>query len=209
MAVEDQSMRTMRRTWVLALCLIAVGAFGDSTLTTDLFSVTIPDEWMEIPSEILTQVVAETRRASPGVEVPEYAFGYQLATAQHWVEYPYILVQVTETGRIAESELQNMAQIDMNAAVAESVATLPDLLSGYDFGTPIYDEGSNVVWIASGFEVAGVGPVRALIGLIPTQTGFLQFNAYALEETFETWSPVFRAITTSVKVVPDLRYAGP
>lgn len=202
-------MRTLRRVFVLALMLITVGAFGDSALATDAFSLTVPDEWIEIPPNVLTEVFDEARRASPGVEIPDYAFGYQLGTAERWMEYPYILVQVTNTGRIAESELREMAQVDVNAEMAESDATLPDLLSGFDFGTPVYDEESNIVWIASAFEVAGVGIVRAIIGLIPTQAGLLQFNAYAVEDTFQTWAPVFREVIASVKVVPDLRYVSP
>ncbi len=201
-------MQMTRRACVLVLTLVAVCAFGDTVLKGDAFSLTVPDEWIEIPAEVLTQVFTEARRASPGVAIPDYQYGYQLGTAQQWMEYPYVLVQVTESGRMAESELHDMAQVDMNAAMAESDTTLPDLLSGYDFGTPVYDEQSNVIWISSGFEVSGVGPVRAIIGLIPTQVGFLQFNAYALEGAFDTWAPVFRSIITSVDVVPDLRYQG-
>jgi hypothetical protein len=181
-------------------------AFATGDFQKPGFTLSLPDGWIEIPQEVLTSVRDELVRQATNAKVPKYDYGFQLETAQNWMEYPYVLVQVSNTGRVPEHQLKSMPKMDLNEMLKNNAADLKSLMSNVTLGQMQYDETAHVVWVTYRSDVVGIGKVQGISGLIPTEKGYLQVHCYSTESNFQTYLPIFRQIVTSVAISPGLAY---
>jgi len=181
-------------------------AFAAVTIQKPAFTLSLPDGWVEIPQDVLSAMRANLKRQAPSAKVPKYDYGFQLETSKNWMEYPYVLVQVSDTGRIPEHQLKSMPKIDLNETVKNQTAGLQSIMSNATLGKMQYDEAAHVVWIIVQIDVANAGKIQGLSGLIPTEKGIVQVHAYSTESNFQAYLPIFRQIITSTTVPPDLTY---
>jgi hypothetical protein len=195
----------------VALLVVGFSAFVPLAFATGDFqkpglTLSLPDGWMEIPQDVLTSVRDELVRQAPNAKIPKYDYGFQLETGQNWMAYPYILVQVSNSGRVPEHQLKSMPKMDLNEMFKNKAADLKSLMSNASLGQMQYDETAHVVWITFQSDVVGTGKVQGISGLIPTEKGYLQVHCYSEESNFQTYLPTFRQIVTSLAVSPDLAY---
>lgn len=170
------------------------------------FSVTLPEGWAEIPQEVLAAMHAELNRQAPKARIPRYDYGFQLDRVKNGLEYPYVLVQVVGSGRLSLRQMESMPRIDMNEYFSGKAADFDALVTGGSFGRMQYDEAARIVWLTTEVDVARVGKIRGLTGMVPTQQGTLQFHGYSLAPDFPKYAPVFRQITASAVAAPELAY---
>ncbi|MBO0862125.1 MAG: hypothetical protein J2P21_27250, partial [Chloracidobacterium sp.] len=170
------------------------------------FTLSLPDGWIEIPQEVLTSMRDKVVRQATNANVPKYDYGFQLKTAQNWMEHPLVLVQVSNTGRVPEHQLKSLPKMDLNEMLKKYAADLNSLISNVTLGQMQYDETAHVVWLTYRSDVVGVGKVQGISGLIPTEKGYLQFHCSSTESNFQTYLPTFRQIVASVAVSPELAY---
>lgn len=196
---------------VAALIVISFFAFisptfAAVTIQKPTFTLSLPDGWVEIPQNVLSTMQAELKRQAPNAKIPKYDYGFQRETSNKWIEYPYILIQVVNTGRIQEHQLKSMPKIDLNERLKDRTTTLQSIMSNAVVGKMQYDEAAHIVWITTQSDVVNVGKIQGLSGLIPTEKGFVQVHAYSTEPDFQNYLPIFRQIITSTTVSPDLAY---
>ncbi|WP_029923079.1 hypothetical protein [Nevskia soli] len=190
---------------LLALATAAPECYADVVVQKPEFSVALPDGWVEMPQDALAAARDKIARTVPNAVIPRYDYGFQLA-ANKTMEYPYILVQLTDKGRIPPEQLQKLPKLDLGAALDGKTDVLKALVSGVSLGHMQYDEKVGVIWLSSQSEVPGVGTIHGLSGLIPTQNGALQLHCYALDASFDTYLPLFRQIVASATPSAALAY---
>ena len=55
-------------------------------------------------------------------------------------------------------------------------------------------------------DVKEIGPISGISGMILTEKGLIQVNAYSIKEDYATYEPVFRSIVKSVTPAPEVAY---
>jgi hypothetical protein len=195
----------MRQLLVFAACL-ATGVAHAATFTKTEVALDVPDGWVEVPRDVLQAFHAELQRQAPLAQVPKYDYAFQATGGPPWLQYPYVLVKVTPSGRPTERELEALKTIDLSSKVRERNDGWSDLLKNSSVGQMRYDKAQNVVWLTSKSEVKDVGPVTGISGIIPTEQGFLELHAYAKEGDFAQRLPTFQTMITGARVSPQLAY---
>ena len=195
----------MRKLLVMALCL-AAGLALAGTFTKPEVTLDVPDGWVEVPGEVLQQFHEELKRQAPLAQVPKYDYAFQGAAGPPWLSYPYVLVKVTPSGRPTEHDLETLPTIDLNSKVREQGDNWGNIMKDSSLGQMRYDKSANVVWISSKSNVANIGPVAGISGVIPTERGFVELHGYAKESDFPRHLPTFQKIITGARVAPDLLY---
>ncbi len=194
---------------ILALLVPIVlrrAARADLIIDKPQFSIALPDGWVEIPKPALDRLHRELQAQAPAVEAPRYDYGFQADDDGEGITYPYLLVQLRSTGRIPQREFRSLPQLDLNQAPATDAAHFGPLLKEASIGPLQFDPAGRVLWQQSRSDVVGVGPVRGLTGMIPTQQGLIAIHAYARESDFPDWAPRFQELVRTVQVSPDLAY---
>lgn len=181
-------------------------AFAAVEIQKPTFTLSLPDGWVEMPQDVLSAMHEALSKQAPNAKIPKYDYGFQLEAAQNWLEYPYVLVQVSAAGRVPEHQLKSMPKIDLNEKMKDQSAALQSMMTNTSLGKMQYDEAAHVVWITVKSDVVNIGQIEGISGLIPTEKGIVKVHAYATEADFPTCLPIFRQIITSTTISPDLIY---
>jgi len=180
----------MRKLLVLAACL-AAGVTHAATFTKLAVTFQLPDGWVEVPATKLQQLHDDMQRQAPNDAATKYDYAFQGNAGPPWLTYPYLLVKMSSAGRPTEQELEGLP-----AAAAKDGAP----------GPMHYDAATNIVWMRSKTPIANVGDVGSLSAFIPTERGFVDVHAYALEADFPRLQPVFEKIVADAVIAPELKY---
>jgi hypothetical protein len=206
---RELAMRRIATTLSFALlaCLaLNSGAFA-KVVQKPGFSISLPDGWVEIPQSVLRAAEKELGRQAPNAKtIPKYDYGFQSGGAKTWMRYPYILIQVNNTGRIPESELKSLTKIKINDDIRGTVDNFKSVISNLAIGQMQYDEAAHIIWMTSQSDVVRIGKVRGLSGIIPTDKGTLAIHGYSLERNFQSFAPIFRQIVKSTSVSQQPTY---
>jgi hypothetical protein len=202
----------MKMHYFMALALAAqvvVAEPGNKIFKSqDGFSLALPEQWVEMPKEVLTQYSELLSAAAPKAHKQSYDYGYQLAAATNWFAYPYILVQVKKSGRIPEGQLKKYRKIEEGIAkgIDEIEGTMSGLLSNAQQGETLYDSGHQVLWMNMSMDVEAVGRILAITAVKLTETGVIQVMGYATEESAQEYLPVVESAATGMSLAPDMIY---
>ena len=109
-------------------------------LQKDGFSISIPDGWIEIPADIIEANEREAARLAPNFPAQHYDFGFQLASSENWLEYPYILVQIKNTSRIPERQLEKFEGYSVQESIDKHKKGLSSIASDIQAGKMAYDK---------------------------------------------------------------------
>ena len=110
------------------------------------YQISLPNNWVEIPREVLDQYQRVMSELSGTRKT--YDYGYQLSPIKKWLQYPYILVSVVRTGKIAESEFKNYKRIEsgFQKSISEFEQSAGHISSSTSHGETVYDPGIHTVW---------------------------------------------------------------
>lgn len=170
------------------------------------FSIAIPDGWVEVPIDVIDAYEKETARLAPNVTAQHYDYGFQLDSSKNWFEYPYVLVQVKNIGRIPESQLEKLEGHSVQESLDKHKKGLSSIVSDIQAGKMVYDKQTKIIWMLIQSNVVNVGPVSGISGMIPTEKGFIQIVGHSLRDDYSKYEPIFRSIVLSVTPEPALIY---
>lgn len=172
------------------------------------FALTLPVGWREIPPDVLKSFVEATSKLNDSLRRQSYDFGYQLASSSNWFVYPYILVQVGNTGPIPEQELARLAKNDagLDRSTKGAEKGMPSIVSGVGVSETSFNPQTHTLKMSAHMNVVGAGEVALLSTIILTSRGTLTIHCYAKQSEFETFRTVFESILDSVKLSENLRY---
>jgi len=191
----------------LAITIFGLGiAHGGELHQKKGFAITIPDGWIEMPRNIIDTFENEVSKQAPNVKKQHYDYGFQLESSNNWFEYPYILVQIQDIGRIPENQLEKLEKYSFKDTIDERKKDLSSLASDIEVGKMYYDKQEKIIWMRLEMNVVNIGIVSGLSGMVPTEKGFIQIVGYSLQNDFSNNEHIFRSVSMSVLPEPDFVY---
>jgi len=192
---------------IVNLLLLSAAAAEKDFPTQQGFTIVLSDDWVEIPRNVLDDLSATMARMS-SAPVQKWDYGYQLASATNWAQYPYILVQVKEEGRIRESELANYKKVsaDMNEGLKKAEKSMDGILSDSTMGETVYDDQNHILFSTMQMNVRAIGPVLGVTAVKLTEKGAVQFMGYTLEKDASIYVPFYKKAAIDVRLPEDLVY---
>lgn len=171
-----------------------------------VFSISLPDGWVEIPSDVMHAYEKKIKRLAPNASAPQYDYGFQLGSADKWFKYPYILVRIKNTGRIPESQIEKLEEYSVQESLDKLKGDLSPVISDIQVGKMYYDKTAKIIWLRVESNIYGVGYVSGLSGIIPTEEGFIQVSGYSLKSNYSYYEPLFINAAMSVTPSSELVY---
>jgi hypothetical protein len=194
---------------VLCLSPLCYGAdLAQEVRAQDGFIIRLPDNWKAIPRDMLDKYSQAVARLTRDTEKQVYDYGFQRSDAPGWFAYPYILIQVRKTGRIAEAQLKSVKQFqgDMDKSMARMQQAMSEVVSDAAVGEMVYDAGAHILFSRMRMEVKEVGTIKGLIALLLTEQGGIHIAGYAKGDDFAEYLPLFEKIVRGVVPDDNLRY---
>jgi len=198
--------RHMMSLLLIAIVAISSPAYGEERVQKNGFSISLPDGWVEIPRGAIDSYEKTVAELAPNAPAQHYDCGFQLESGKNWFEYPYVLIQVKNIGRIPESQLEKLEGVSLQKTLDDQKDRLSTIMSGAQAGKMIYDRQNRMIWMRMEFNVRDVGPVTGICGMIPTEKGFIQVNGYCAKNIYSRYEQILRAIATSMTPDPALIY---
>lgn len=188
----------------LLIAFTVVAVQGETFQTEDQFSISLPEDWIEIPKPMLDTYVDNVDQQTTDVPTQYYDYGYQLMDST-WLTYPYILVEVLPYGRLPSGELKRLAMSE------EGVGEVSDegfdaMFSKVTNGTRTYDSEHQMLWTTLAIENAGGTPIKALVGVKLTEVGLIRLTGCATTATFDLYAGIFREAFSNLDVDEAIRY---
>jgi hypothetical protein len=177
----------------------------------DGFAITLPNDWTEVSAG---EVKAFSERASSSVNTPQrqtYEYAYQHISEHTGLEFPYILVQVANTGAVPEEEvIRQTSQMEIIAKkIIEDTKKNGSILTEAEANHATYDRERRVMRILSHVDVPGFGKIDGISALFLTSRGALTFHCYNRKADFDSTREVFESMLASVKLADNLVYQPP
>lgn len=191
---------------LLIVTLGAISIARGSELQKNGFAILLPHGWVEMHRDVIDAYEKEIARLAPNVTAPHYDYGFQLDSSKKWFEYPYILVQVNNIGRIPESQLERLEGYSVQKSLDKHKKGLSSIMSDIQVGKMVYDKQTKIIWTRTEANVVNIGPISGIMGAIPTEKGFIQVMGYSLKKNYPMYEAVFQSVAVSVSPEPGLVY---
>ena len=184
--------------------------------TRDDFEISLPAGWVQIPKNVLNEYFKELQVLSPGLikDYFDYDYGFQRNALTEGLSYPYILIQVKNSGRIPEAQLKSVSSVEnaiqesIKGATKQASQSIQSMFtsSHIETGKSVYDSDLHIFWTQMESSVPGVGKVKAIIAMLLTERGVLNVLCYARSEEYEGYLPLFEKIVKGISFSETLRY---
>ena len=138
-----------------------------------------------------------------------YVDAYQLDQQKDAIDYPYILIQSIETGRISEDELLKAKNMEFNQGFIDDLETdLSEVVqkNSTRMSNAVYDERINAYWLFINMSIANKGKIKGISAMRPTENGLVATHCYFLEEDTQKYASVCRSILKSVSIHENIKY---
>lgn len=177
------------------------------------FVIFLPESWVEIPLYILENYTKTLQQLAPTAEKQEVDYGYQLSSADRWLTYPYIFVQVHKTGRFPEKILEKFNSDD--AEFKKYKGETEDEIKKYgneigmasiSINDTVYDPALHIVWSKAGAQVKNIGRIQIAIAMILTEQGTVTISVAVEKKDFESYALLFERIIKNIKFDEGVRY---
>ncbi len=188
----------------------AISTFGFATVSymKAEFSISLPIGWIEIPRKIIDEYEKVISGQAPDAPAQHFDYGFQLDSSKNWFQYPYILIQVRNTGRIpgTESQWEKLEGEYIQKGVDKLKKGFSPIMSDVEAGKIIYDKQNKMIWLRIEANILNLGPITGLSGMIPTEKGMIIVNGYSLKDDFSIYESLFQAVAMSVSPDPSIAY---
>ncbi|WP_156180919.1 hypothetical protein [Desulfovibrio sp. TomC] len=194
----------------MAIAAILISCFSPingacETFKNKYFSITLPPGWISVPADVIKstedEIIARTNKPS----IPRNNYAFQQKDTNRWFSYPYILINISNPGRIQEAKLQKISEQSFKNHYDKEEKEMNGLVSDFREGRKYYDKNQKILWVFSKANIPAVGSVSIVEGIIPTNTGYIKIFCYAVDEHAILYQPIFQSIISSV--IPSEEFA--
>jgi hypothetical protein len=175
--------------------------------------LTVPDDWDEIPTNVLQQykdclVASSPDPAAMRKIADTYKAAYQKRSGSYF-SCPYLILITTQDGRIPEYQLKQAEAIARGnkKGAAEAERQSGGLMTGLEVQRPVYDPNTRRLWMTATASVNGVGRVSGTTVIVPTEVGKLQLVMSCLEADSAKYRELFQTMGNGLRATPALAYA--
>ena len=192
--------------YLLIIMFMAVSITYADEYKKNQFAITIPSGWVEMPRDIIDSYEKLLAEAAPDLPLQHYDYGFQLESSENWFEYPYILIQIKNSGRIPENDLEKLEQISLQKEFDKHEKQVGSIASELQAGKMVFDKHHRIVWMGFEMKVVNVGPISGLSAMIPTEKGLIQVSGYSLRADYPIYDSIFHSIALSTIPIAELAY---
>lgn len=177
--------------------------FSQEINICDGVKLKLPDDWIEIPKDKIDstyKIVAETTET----EMVYYDFGYQWQQNKGYFSYPYLLIQVNESLRIPESELD---MYKFNQGLNDGIESdeVSNIVDSISVGESVFDPIKNRVLTKFGMESYGV-EMTGFMDLQLTNKGYVMIYMYSIDSELAQYESLFTQIMDNIEITQDAKY---
>lgn len=194
---------------IIILCIAnTLSAFAGTFQTDDDFSITLPDDWIQIPKQILDDYSEELFALSPKIPKQIFDYGFQHTSQDTWLYPPYIAIQVKNVGRMPSGELSQFKKFEETRKRVSSriKKSFNDTISDVSLDEPIYDAENNILYIFSSTDLVDGGTIRTVSGIKLTERGLIQLLGYAPEENYEIYKQFYLDTFAHLDIEESIKY---
>ncbi len=167
-------------------------------------TINLPTTWVAIPRTILDMF--EEGIASMELDIPRqsYAYGFQSGESDEWFDYPTVLIQVMDDGKLTLAQFKSLQQYKVANIINDDIPDIKRILKTMPTGQMYYDETNAILWSKDEIEYADGEKVTKISGVIRTEHGVFQVIASSAKESYSSFEKIFISIITSV--IPSRDY---
>jgi hypothetical protein len=203
--------RITNMTKIIALCgsvwLICGISFGTTIeFSKDGFVLTIPSNWIEIPQKQVAIKAALLSSTYPNAPHESIDHAFQPKSNARWFDYPYIIVQIKNTGRVTEKQLKELNRFSFDSTKGKIEKQLNDQMSKSQMAAFTYDVAHKIIWSELTANVQNEGKMYSLVGAVLTANGSISFYCSCRYTTMKRYYYVFQDIIYSVAISEQLKY---
>jgi len=169
------------------------------------FSFELPQGWVQIPDQVIKKQLEQIARDMPQAEKIHYDLGFQKEPGGKWFAYPYLLVEIKETGGFDPHELAGLNKTSPDQVKAGG----PGPAFSLPPGGMVFDPAKEVVWFKSNSTLPGAQEVVGVSGFFLTKLGAIAVSCYQFKSEFAASQDEFDRILDSVVVAQSFKPSTP
>jgi hypothetical protein len=202
----------------LAAAIFVIAAYADQAAGTDFhgtsagFTVTIPNDWVQIPDNVVQQdaaLFAARNNSNPA----HWLSAYQ-QKSDDWFRYPYLIIgTMSYPGNAQPSEdqiaqqIKNLMGVDLYQQIKEhNSALVSKVILGASIESAQWDGARHAVDSVSHASVATWGLVKGYSATCFGKKGMVQVACCDTDDQFDARLPIFRKVGDSLRFDPGFAY---
>jgi hypothetical protein len=195
-------------TAALPLLVAADDAMRTVEVYDGLVTLDIPEQWNEIPPDVLEFFSLQSAEESGGLVVEIYQHGFRPGNPEADFAPPQILIQIKESGRLNYRQFLHLPPIDVvrDHGAAELEERKGPLLKKLRLNEVFFDRETFSIHVATTLDLKFEGKVLVTSVSFLTERGVFTVHCYALISQHVAMMPVFDRILASVRIDDSIRY---
>jgi hypothetical protein len=164
------------------------------------FTIYLDDSWIEIPKEVIESLIRETEKIQ-GKSI-KWDYGYQSTEDKEWFSDHYILVAVSENGKVSKEGFNKYGKSaeELNTEISGANHNQMKFIENY------LDINSKRLHMVTKFNVANKGRVACVSSIIFTEKGYFEIGGYTNERDSSDYIPFYKDVIGSIEIGPSYRY---
>jgi hypothetical protein len=185
--------------------LISCGFSDTLDFPKDGFKIVLPQNWVQIPKEVIAEKIDNLRKTVVGSNVPMIDYAFQESSNSVWFTYPYISIEVSNAGKIPTEEIKKWTTIDFDKADLFVEQKDRGVVANSYMSPVSYDPKKKIAWQSGITDVQGAGILHSTTGIILTKKGSIRLYCYYYGKNI---SEVFKEIISSIVLKRQYRYSA-
>lgn len=181
------------------------------------FTIYLPAGWIKVPQMEIDRQLDAVYSQYPNVVRETFDYAFQPDSSEYWFEYPYIMIQVHNTGKRTEppEKIFRALKAKFVGDLRQEFDKMADNMTGEDSflesaslddNLVDWDLENHVMWMVTRSQVANVGPVATAMAICLTEKGIMRVGLAVKESEFKQYLPTFRRIVNSIQYESTLKY---
>jgi hypothetical protein len=173
-----------------------------------LVTLDVPENWNEIPPDVLEFFSLQSAEESGGLVVEIYQHGFRPGNPEADFAPPQILIQIKESGRLNSRQFLHLPPIEVvrDHGAAELEERKGPLLEKLRLNEVFFDRENFSIHVATTLDLKFEGKVLVNSVSFLTERGVFTIHCYALISQHVAMMPVFDRIISSVRIDDSIRY---
>lgn len=189
---------------IIVLLLIADVAYcvelSKSFEAGNEITINLPNEWVSIPTQVLSNVNKDKPRNQ------QWDYAYQPSDSENWLTYPYILIRVSNTGKVPASEFDEYKKPLNQTDNEELNKKAPSMIDNIGITERHFDDSSATYYFTTKMNIENVGSVIFKSALIFTEKGYIETGCYVNGADSQKYLPIFDEILGNIEIGASLKY---
>ena len=171
------------------------------------FELFLRENWISIPHEVYKMKQPNLKNYEDSKKV-KFAYGFQYKYSEKWFEWPFIIIINDESGKIDQSELENLENIrkDVNKGIKIAEKIFKGRVTNSNLGEVYYNSDSKILSSTLIAESIEQEKGISFIGSKLTNKGSIKFIGTSHIKESNIYLPFYYYVLENLTIHPSLRY---